>query len=117
MLQESDIKFTAFLSLCQRALFQPIEIPVTMKLQSNYFNIILTKVFDKRSGKERKECSERGKGVLNPFTPKISSVILLTICHTILMMLVGEFGIGSTCSPIIEFSSLSSFIHTWELNG
>ena len=61
MLQESDIKLTAFLSLCQRALFQPIEVPVTMKLQSNYFNIILTKVFDKRSGKERKECSERGK--------------------------------------------------------
>ena len=25
---------------------------------------------------------------INPFTPKISSVILLTICHTILMMLV-----------------------------
>ena len=88
MLQESDIKLTAFLSLCQRALFQPIEVPVTMRLQSNYFNIILTKVFDKRSGKERKECSERGKGVLYPFTPKISSVILLTICHTVLMMLV-----------------------------
>ena len=71
MLQESDIKLTAFLSLCQRALFQPIEVPVIMKLQSNYFNIILTKVFDKRSGKERKECSERGKGVLYPFTPNL----------------------------------------------
>ena len=46
MLQESDIKLTAFLSLSQRALFQPIEVPVIMKLQSNYFNIILTKVFD-----------------------------------------------------------------------
>ena len=27
-------------------------------------------------------------GTLNPFTPKISLIILLTICHTILIMLV-----------------------------
>ena len=37
----------------------------------------------------------------NPLTPKISLVILLTVCHTVLLMLVGEFGIGSTSSPPI----------------
>ena len=32
----------------------------------------------------------------NPFTPMISLLILLSVCHIILMILVKEFGIGST---------------------
>ena len=42
------------------------------------------------------------KGKVNPFTPKISLTILLTFCHTILMMLFGEFGIGSTDNDLID---------------
>ena len=39
---------------------------------------------------------------INLFTPKISSVILLTICHAILMILVWRIlGIGSTKNPLI----------------
>ena len=32
----------------------------------------------------------------NPFTPMISLLILLSVCHIIFMILVKEFGIGST---------------------
>ena len=35
-------------------------------------------------------------------SPKISSVILLTVCHTILMIKFREFGIGSTYSSLID---------------
>ena len=37
-----------------------------------------------------------------PFTPEISLVILLTVCYTIFMMLVGKIGIGSTNIPLID---------------
>ena len=40
--------------------------------------------------------------MFNPCTPKISLVILLTVCQTILIMLVGEFGIRSISNPIID---------------
>ena len=45
--------------------------------------------------------------IVNPFTPQISLVILLTVCHTKLTMLLymyfGEFGIVSTSNPLIDF--------------
>ena len=45
--------------------------------------------------------------LVNPFTPQISLVILLTVCHTKLTMLLymyfGEFGIVSTSNPLIDF--------------
>ena len=41
----------------------------------------------------------------NPFTPKISLVILLNDCHTIPMIL--EFVIGSTNNPLIDISLYS----------
>ena len=37
-----------------------------------------------------------------PFTHEISLVILLTVCYTIFMMLVGKIGIGSTNIPLID---------------
>ena len=48
---------------------------------------------------------------VNPFTPQISLVILLSVCHTNLMMLVGEFVFGSTDNPLINISlSFSSLV-------
>ena len=67
---------------------------------------------------------------LNPFTPKISLVIPLTVCHTILMMLV-DIGLSNT-SPNWYISSFSSPVclilfwyckekfclgHSWVLKG
>ena len=40
--------------------------------------------------------------VVNPLTPTISLVILLTVRHTILMISTREFGIGSTDNPLID---------------
>ena len=37
----------------------------------------------------------------DPFPPKISLVIPLTVCHTTLIILLGEFGIGSTNNLLI----------------
>ena len=69
---------------------------------------------------------------INPITPKISLVILLTVCGVILVMLVREFGIGSTFNPLRFFSLFLSLIclilywyckekfclgHSWELKG
>ena len=39
---------------------------------------------------------------VNPVTPKISLVILLTVCQMILIMSVWEFSIGSISKPIID---------------
>ena len=45
--------------------------------------------------------------IVNPFTPQISVVILLTVCHTKLTMLLymyfGEFGIVSISNPFVVF--------------
>ena len=45
--------------------------------------------------------------IVNPFTPQISVVILLTVCHTKLTMLLymyfGEFGIVSISNPFVIF--------------
>ena len=69
---------------------------------------------------------------INPITPKISLVILLTVCSVILDMLVREFGIESTYNTLRFFSLFSSLIclilywyckekfylgHSWELRG
>ena len=51
-------------------------------------------------------------GKFNPLTPKISSVILLTVCRTVLEMLVLEFGIGSTYNPLIHI-----FLYSHHLSG
>ena len=40
--------------------------------------------------------------LFSPFTPKISLVILLTVCHTILQILFGKFGFGSTNNLLID---------------
>ena len=39
---------------------------------------------------------------VNPLTPKISVVILLSVYHTVLVILLGEFDIGSTNNPLID---------------
>ena len=39
---------------------------------------------------------------LNRFIPKISLVILFTLCHTIVMMLVGRIWIGSNDNPLVD---------------
>ena len=52
------------------------------------------------------------KGGINPFTFKISLVILLTVCQTVLVMLVGESGIGSTYNPLIDI-----FIYSHHLSA
>ena len=50
-------------------------------------------------------CSVPNQDLLNQSSarsPKISLVILLTVCHTILMIKFREFGIGSTYSSLID---------------
>lgn len=43
------------------------------------------------------------KLIENPFTPKISLVIILSVCYTVLLMLVLRiFGTESTYNPLIE---------------
>ena len=49
---------------------------------------------------------------INPLTPKMSLVILLTVCQTVLVMLVGESGIGSTYNPLIDI-----FIYSHHLSA
>ena len=51
--------------------------------------------------------------VVNPLTPKISLVILLTVWHTILMMSTREFGIGSTDNPLIDNLLYSHHFYAW----
>ena len=44
---------------------------------------------------------------INPLTPKISSVILLTVCHTVLVMLVLRIWYcRSTNNPLIDIFSI-----------
>ena len=50
--------------------------------------------------------------LINPFTPKISIVILFTVCCTILVMLFGEFGLGSTNNPLVDI-----FIYSHHLSA
>ena len=50
---------------------------------------------------------------INPLTPKMSLVILLTVCQTVLVMLVGESGIGSTYNPLIDIFIYSHHLSTW----
>ena len=50
----------------------------------------------------------------------MSLVILLTVCQTVLGMLVGESGIRSTYNPLIDiylFSSLVCLILYWDYKG
>ena len=39
--------------------------------------------------------------IINPFTPKISLVILITVCHIILVILIGKFGNEFTNNPLL----------------
>ena len=50
---------------------------------------------------------------INPLTPKISLVILLTVCQTVLVMLVGESGIRSTYNPLIDIFIYSHHLSAW----
>ena len=50
---------------------------------------------------------------INPFTPKISLVIHLTVCHKIHVMLVRESGIGSPDNSLIYIFLYSHHLHTW----
>ena len=50
---------------------------------------------------------------INPLTPKMSLVILLTVCQTVLVMLVGESGIGSTYNPLIDIFIYSHHLSAW----
>ena len=50
---------------------------------------------------------------LNPFTPKISLAILLTFCHTNLIMLVWRSGIGSTNYPLIYIFFYFPHLSDW----
>ena len=58
----------------------------------------------------RKNCKMHA--LINPFTPKISIVILFTVCCTILVMLFGEFGLGSTNNPLVDI-----FIYSHHLSA
>ena len=49
---------------------------------------------------------------INPLTPKIPLVILLTVRQTVLGMLVGESGIGSTYNPLIDIFVYSHHFST-----
>ena len=51
--------------------------------------------------------------VFDPFTLKISSIILLTVCHTICRMLVLRFGIESTNSPLTDIFLDSHHFFVW----
>ena len=47
--------------------------------------------------------------VLNPLTPKISSVILLKVCYTIILLLLQRFGIGSTDNLLTDIFLYSHY--------
>ena len=51
--------------------------------------------------------------LIYPFTPKISIVILFTVCCTILVMLFGEFGLGSTNNPLVDIFIYSHHLSAW----
>ena len=50
---------------------------------------------------------------LNPLTPKISLVILLTVCHTVLVMLVWRICIESTYNPLHDMLLYSHPSSAW----
>ena len=50
---------------------------------------------------------------LNPLTPKISLVIFLTVCHTIIVIFCGEFGIGSLYNPLFDIFPQSHHLSNW----
>ena len=49
---------------------------------------------------------------INPLTLKISLVILLTVCQTVLGMLVGESDVRSTYNPLIDIFIYSHHLST-----
>ena len=49
--------------------------------------------------------------LINPFTPMILLVILLTVSYTLLIILVGEFGIESYDNPLTDI-----FLSTYHLS-
>ena len=59
-----------------------------------------------------RETSRRQQSI-NPLTPKISLVILLTVCHTILVMLVWRIGIGSINNPLLDILLYSHHFYAW----
>ena len=56
-----------------------------------------------------------GTDVLNPLTLKISLVILLTVCHTVLVMLVWRIWDGINLLPLIDIFPSSQHLSSWSL--
>ena len=56
-----------------------------------------------------------GTDVLNPLTLKISLVILLTVCHTVLVMLVWRIWDGINLLPLIDIFPSSQHLPSWSL--
>ena len=59
------------------------------------------------------QCTLHDKSSLNPLTLKIMLVILLTSAIQFLWCLFGEFGIGSSCIPIIYIFLYSHHFSAW----
>ena len=49
----------------------------------------------------------------NPLTPKITLLILLTVCHTVLVMLVWRIWVGSINSSLINVFLDSHYLPAW----
>ena len=56
-----------------------------------------------------------GTDVLNPLTLKISLVILLTVCHTVLVMLVWRIWDGINLLPLIDIFPSSQHLSSLSL--
>ena len=75
------------------------------------------KIIRIKAGLENLQIQFTGKNckmhaLINPFTPKISIVILFTVCCTILVMLFGESGLGSINNPLVDI-----FIYSHHLSA
>ena len=104
----------------------------------NFFYLVsilqwITQIISWRASIISQNSSMLKKIIVNPFTPKISSITFLTICHTILIILVWRIWYWiNQKSPNRHSSLLSSLVcfilnwhckekfplgHSWELKG
>ena len=74
---------------------------VSSGIMGNEANLVNSSVMAKEKGCQVSQIN------FKPFTPELSIVILLTVCHTILINDFGEFGIGSTNNLLIDISLYS----------
>ena len=58
------------------------------------------------------QASDKIIPTVNPLTSKISFVILLTVCHTVLVMLVSRIK-GSTSNPLTDIFLYSHHLSAW----